>query len=122
MTTATVMTAREVAQQIKFRACLATAVLHKARNKVKDQIRAEGRKVHLHKLNLPRLCSSVEPRHGPQVFVLVLHLSRQSNGHRQRDLFATASRGIALLVLLWLANHSCAGLWFCFQKVLREFC
>jgi hypothetical protein len=44
-TTATVLTAREVAQQIKFRACLATAVLHKARNKVKDQIRAEGRKV-----------------------------------------------------------------------------
>jgi len=46
MTTATVLTAREVAQQIKFRACLATAVLHKARTKVKDQIRAEGKKVY----------------------------------------------------------------------------
>ena len=45
-TTATVMTAREVAQQIKFRACLHTAVLHKARTKVKDQIRAKGDKVH----------------------------------------------------------------------------
>ena len=44
-TTATVMTAREVQQQIKFRACLHTAVLHKARNKVKDHIRAEGKKV-----------------------------------------------------------------------------
>jgi hypothetical protein len=46
MTTATVLTARELAQQQKFRACLATAVLHRARNKVKDQIKAEGRKVH----------------------------------------------------------------------------
>src|SRR5215472_17354288 len=46
MTTATVMTAREAAQQIKFRACLATAVLHKARSRVKDHIRAEGGKVH----------------------------------------------------------------------------
>jgi len=45
-TTATVMTAREAAQQIKFRACLHTAVLHKARTKVKDQIRAKGDKVH----------------------------------------------------------------------------
>ena len=44
-TTATVMTAREVAQQIKFRACLHTAVLHKARNKVKANIQAEGKKV-----------------------------------------------------------------------------
>ena len=45
-TTATVMTAREVAQQIKFRACLGMAVLNKARSKVKDNIRAEGGKVH----------------------------------------------------------------------------
>jgi hypothetical protein len=39
------MTARELAQQQKFRACLATAVLHRARNKVKDQIRAENKKI-----------------------------------------------------------------------------
>ena len=48
MTTAAavpVMTAREVAQQIKFRACLAHAVLYRARNKVKDQLRAAGLKV-----------------------------------------------------------------------------
>ena len=44
-TTATVMIAREVQQQLKFRACLHTAVLHKARSKVKDHIRAEGGKV-----------------------------------------------------------------------------
>jgi len=45
-TTATVMTAKEAAQQIKFRACLHTAVLNRARSKVKEHIRAEGRKVH----------------------------------------------------------------------------
>jgi hypothetical protein len=51
MTTATttVLTAREQAkalkQQIQYRACLATAVLHRARNKVKANIRAEGKKV-----------------------------------------------------------------------------
>jgi hypothetical protein len=45
-TTATVMTAREVAQQIKFRACLHHAVLNRARIRVKDQIRARGDKVH----------------------------------------------------------------------------
>jgi hypothetical protein len=43
--TATVLTAREVAQQIKFRACLGHAVLQSARNKVKDQLRAAGLKV-----------------------------------------------------------------------------
>ena len=40
------MTAKELKQQIQFRACLATAVLNKARNKIKDHIRAEGKKVH----------------------------------------------------------------------------
>ena len=45
MTTATVMTARELAQQQKFRACLATAVLFKARGRVKDQLRAAGLKI-----------------------------------------------------------------------------
>ena len=39
------MTARELAQQIKFRACLAHAVLYSARNRVKDQLRAAGLKV-----------------------------------------------------------------------------
>ena len=48
MTTTTVLTARELAQQQKFRACLATAVLYKARNKVKDEIRARGDKVQLY--------------------------------------------------------------------------
>jgi len=38
-------TAREIAQQLKFRACLAHAVLFKARGKVKDQIRARGDKI-----------------------------------------------------------------------------
>jgi hypothetical protein len=38
-------TAREVAQQLKFRACLTHAALFRARNIVKDQIRAEGKKV-----------------------------------------------------------------------------
>jgi hypothetical protein len=33
-------------QHQRFRACLHTAVLHRARGKVKDQIRAENRKVH----------------------------------------------------------------------------
>jgi nucleoside-triphosphatase THEP1 len=50
MTTAMVLTAREQAkalkQQIQYRACLATAVHHRARNKVKANIRAEGKKVH----------------------------------------------------------------------------
>jgi hypothetical protein len=45
MTTTTVSTARELAQQIKFKACLAHAVLYSARNKVKDQLRAAGLKV-----------------------------------------------------------------------------
>ena len=47
MTTATttVLTARELAQQQKFRACLAHAVLYSARNKVKDQLRAAGLKI-----------------------------------------------------------------------------
>ena len=44
-TTATVMTAKELAQQIKFRACLAHAVLFKARTRVKDQLRAAGLKI-----------------------------------------------------------------------------
>jgi hypothetical protein len=44
-TTATVMTAKELAQQIKFRGCLAHAVLYRARGKVKDQLRATGLKV-----------------------------------------------------------------------------
>ena len=38
-------TARELAQQIKFRACLAHAVLFSARNRVKDQLRAAGLKI-----------------------------------------------------------------------------
>ena len=45
MTTTTVLTARELAQQIKFKACLAHAVLYSARNKVKDQLRAAGLKI-----------------------------------------------------------------------------
>ena len=44
-TTATVMTAREAAQQIKFRAYLAHAVRFKARTRIKDQLRAAGLKV-----------------------------------------------------------------------------
>ena len=44
-TTVTVMTAREVAQQLKFRACLHHACLFRARGKVKDQLRAAGLKV-----------------------------------------------------------------------------
>ena len=44
-TTATVLTARELVQQQKFRACLAHAVLYSARNKVKDQLRAAGLKI-----------------------------------------------------------------------------
>ena len=44
-TTATVMTAKELLQQQRFRACLSHAVLYRARGKVKDQIKAEGRKV-----------------------------------------------------------------------------
>ena len=43
-------TAKEVARELKtaiqFRACLATAVLHKARTRVKEEIRAKGDKVH----------------------------------------------------------------------------
>jgi len=39
------MTAKELRQQIQFRACLATAVLHKARGRIKEEIRAEGKKV-----------------------------------------------------------------------------
>ena len=38
-------TARELAQQLKFRACLGHAVLYSARNKVKDQLRAAGLKI-----------------------------------------------------------------------------
>jgi hypothetical protein len=38
-------TERELAQQLKFRACLAHAVLYSARNKVKDQLRAAGLKI-----------------------------------------------------------------------------
>jgi hypothetical protein len=45
MTTATTMTAKELAQQIKFRGCLHHAVLYRARNKVKDQLRAAGLKI-----------------------------------------------------------------------------
>jgi hypothetical protein len=44
-TTTTVMTAKELKQQIQFKACLATAVLYKARGKVKDQLRAAGLKI-----------------------------------------------------------------------------
>ena len=44
-TTATVMTARQLAQQIKFRGCLAHAVRYRARNKVKEQLRAAGLKI-----------------------------------------------------------------------------
>ena len=42
----TVMTARELRQQIAFRACLTTAVLHQARGKVKEKLRAANLKVH----------------------------------------------------------------------------
>jgi hypothetical protein len=45
MTTATTLTARELAQQQKFKACLTHAVLYRARNKVKDQLRAAGLKI-----------------------------------------------------------------------------
>jgi hypothetical protein len=38
-------TTRELAQQLKFRACLGHAVLYSARNKVKDQLRAAGLKI-----------------------------------------------------------------------------
>jgi hypothetical protein len=44
-TMATVMTARELVQQQKFRACLATAILFRARGKLKDQLRAAGLKI-----------------------------------------------------------------------------
>jgi len=39
------MTARELAQQIKFRACLHHAVLNRARSRIKDQLRAAGLKI-----------------------------------------------------------------------------
>ena len=45
MTTATTMSAKELALQIKFRGCLHHAVLYRARNKVKDQLRAAGLKI-----------------------------------------------------------------------------
>ena len=41
----TAPTAKELALQIKFRGCLAHAVLYRARNKVKDQLRAAGLKI-----------------------------------------------------------------------------
>jgi len=44
-TAAPVLSAKELALQIKYRACLHHAALHKARSRVKDQIRAEGKKI-----------------------------------------------------------------------------
>jgi len=39
------MTAKELLQQQRYRACLAHAILYSARGKVKDQLRAAGLKV-----------------------------------------------------------------------------
>jgi hypothetical protein len=44
-TTTTVMTAKQLLQQQRFRACLHTAVLNRARSRVKENLRAEGKKV-----------------------------------------------------------------------------
>ena len=46
MTTATAMTAKELAAQIRFRGCVATLVRLSAKNKVKELLRAQGKKVH----------------------------------------------------------------------------
>jgi hypothetical protein len=43
--TTTTLSAKELALQIKFKGCLHHAVLYRARNKVKDQLRAAGLKI-----------------------------------------------------------------------------
>ena len=45
VTTATVMTAKELAQQIRYNGCVRTFAMHQARGKAKEQIRARGDKV-----------------------------------------------------------------------------
>jgi len=44
-TTTTVMTAKQLAQQIKYNGCVRTFAMHQARGKAKEQIRARGDKV-----------------------------------------------------------------------------
>jgi hypothetical protein len=46
MTTATAMTAKELAAQIRFRGCVATLVRLSAKSKVKELMKAQGKKVH----------------------------------------------------------------------------
>ena len=45
MTTATVLSAKELAQQIRYNGCVRTFAMHQARGKAKEQIRARGDKV-----------------------------------------------------------------------------
>jgi hypothetical protein len=45
MTTGTVLTARELAQQIRYNGCVRTFAMHQARGKAKEQIKARGDKV-----------------------------------------------------------------------------
>jgi hypothetical protein len=58
--TATTLSKRELAQQIKFRGCLATAIRHhRARNNVKADLRAAGIKVRDFSAREP--CSLMRP-------------------------------------------------------------
>ena len=45
MTTATTMTAKELAQQIRYNGCVRTFAMHQARGKAKALIKARGDKV-----------------------------------------------------------------------------
>jgi hypothetical protein len=74
-TTATVMTAKELLQQQRFRACLHTAILHRAKGRVKENIRAKGDKVsHYSAREIAELAEQYleQPGHKESITQLVL--------------------------------------------------